>query len=164
MPGPNPEHQPDTNRSRVARVGERPVVKPTQRTRSQPVQPPQTLPSTNVVPKLEDLLPQQMLSVEFQPIGGIFGTITPVAEDDRRRWLRPGRKRQDQKLSQAEASLFTNRDFKALWFSRLFAQSAQGALLYALLILVVDLSDRSVYSSLFVICSIVPSIVFGLPA
>jgi MFS family permease len=117
-----------------------------------------------VAPELADILPQQMLSVEFQPIGGIFGTMTPVSEDDRRRWLRSSRKREDPKLSLAEASLFADRDFKALWFSRLFAQSAQGALLYALLILVVDLSDRSVYSSLFVICSIIPSIIFGLPA
>jgi MFS family permease len=42
------------------------------------------------------------------------------------------------------------------------AQTAQGALLYALLILIADRTDRSIYGSLFVICSIVPSLLFGL--
>jgi len=51
-----------------------------------------------------------------------------------------------------------------LWTSRLVSQTGQGALLYAMLILVVDLSDRSIFNSLFVLCAIVPSIVFGLAA
>ncbi len=51
-----------------------------------------------------------------------------------------------------------------LWLSRLLSQTAQGALLYAMLILVVDLSDRTIFSSLFVLASIIPSMLFGLPA
>jgi len=61
-------------------------------------------------------------------------------------------------------SLLNDADFRTLWLSRMLSQTAQGALLYAMLILVVDLSDRSIYSSLFVLCSIVPSMLFGLPA
>jgi MFS family permease len=64
----------------------------------------------------------------------------------------------------AEAPLLADLDFRMLWLSRLLSQTAQGALLYALLILVVDLSDKTIFTSVFVICSIIPSIVFGLPA
>jgi hypothetical protein len=50
------------------------------------------------------------------------------------------------------------------WLSRVFAQTAQGAILYALLILITDRTDASIYTSLFVICAIAPAIIFGLPA
>ncbi|HUG17179.1 MAG TPA: MFS transporter [Thermomicrobiales bacterium] len=53
--------------------------------------------------------------------------------------------------------------FSSYWIARLLGQSAQGALLYGLLILIADRTDRSIYSSLFVACSIVPSLLFGLP-
>ncbi len=63
----------------------------------------------------------------------------------------------DQPLLREEA-------FRFFWFSRVAAQTAQGALLYALLIVVADRTDASFYNALFVACSIVSSIVFGLPA
>ena len=166
MTGPTPDQQPDIHPPRVHRTRSRPVVNSAQRNRTAPA----STTSARVAQgsplafDLDDHLPQQMLSVEIQPIGGIFGTAIPVSEDDHRRWLKTVRRKPARDGSQAEASLFANRDFKALWYSRLFSQSAQGALLYALLILVVDLSDRSVFNSLFVICSIIPSIIFGLPA
>jgi hypothetical protein len=50
------------------------------------------------------------------------------------------------------------------WLSRVFGQTAQGALLYALLILITDRTDASIYTSIFVICAIAPAIIFGLPA
>lgn len=53
--------------------------------------------------------------------------------------------------------------FRAFWLSRLFVQMAQGALLYGLLILVVDRTSSSIYTALFVNCSIVPAIIFGIP-
>ena len=53
--------------------------------------------------------------------------------------------------------------FRTFWLSRLFVQLAQGAMLYALLILVVDLTSSSFYTALFVNCSILPAIVFGIP-
>jgi len=58
--------------------------------------------------------------------------------------------------------LLDNDAFRAWWFSRLVAQTAQAALLYGLLILIVDQTNRSIYASLFVVCSIVPSLLFGL--
>jgi MFS family permease len=42
------------------------------------------------------------------------------------------------------------------------SQTAQGALLYGLLILIVDQTSSSIWSSLFVICSIIPSLLLGL--
>ncbi len=53
--------------------------------------------------------------------------------------------------------------FRTFWLTRIAAQTAQGALLYALLIIVIDRTDASFFSSLFVVCSILPSIAFGLP-
>ena len=52
--------------------------------------------------------------------------------------------------------------FRAFWLSRLLSQTAQGALLYGLFILIVDRTHQSIYSSLFVLCSTVPSLCFGL--
>jgi MFS family permease len=111
---------------------------------------------------LEEITSTQTLSVEIQNLGGIFGTSAPVMGDPGRRLGRL-RRRPPVPLP-AEESLLADFDFRMLWLSRLLSQTAQGALLYALLILVVDLSDRSVFTSVFVICSIIPSIAFGLPA
>jgi MFS family permease len=54
--------------------------------------------------------------------------------------------------------------YARFWFSRLLSQTAQGAILYALLILIADQTDKSIYTSFFVICAIVPAMLFGLPA
>ncbi|MFL5759183.1 MAG: MFS transporter [Thermomicrobiales bacterium] len=54
--------------------------------------------------------------------------------------------------------------FRNFWLSRLLAQIGQGALMYALLIIVVDRTDQSFYNSVFVVCAIIPTILFGLPA
>ncbi len=62
------------------------------------------------------------------------------------------------------ASLLGDPVYLNFWLSRLFSQTAQGAILYALLILITDQTDQSIYTSLFVICAIVPALVFGLPA
>ncbi|HEY8448739.1 MAG TPA: MFS transporter [Thermomicrobiales bacterium] len=62
------------------------------------------------------------------------------------------------------SSLLREESFRLYWTSRLLAQIGQNALLYALLIIVVDRTDASFYNSLFVICAIIPSLAFGLPA
>ncbi|MEA2511517.1 MAG: hypothetical protein QOF33_5123 [Thermomicrobiales bacterium] len=54
--------------------------------------------------------------------------------------------------------------FRTFWLSRLAGQAAQGAVLYALLVVIVDRTDDPFYGSLFVACSIVPSLLLGLPA
>lgn len=59
--------------------------------------------------------------------------------------------------------LLRERTFRDFWLSRLFVQLGQGMMLYALLVLVVDLSGSSFYNALFVNCSILPAIIFGIP-
>lgn len=61
-------------------------------------------------------------------------------------------------------TLLTQETFRYFWISRLLTQTAQGALMYALLIILVDVTDASFYNSVFVICAILPSLAFGLPA
>ncbi|MCA9858910.1 MAG: hypothetical protein KC438_04270 [Thermomicrobiales bacterium] len=71
----------------------------------------------------------------------------------------------DPAIPEAEkTSLFEDPTFFAFWVSRFLVQVAQGALMYGLLVLVVDSTDSSVYNSIFVVCSVIPAIVFGLPA
>jgi MFS family permease len=67
-------------------------------------------------------------------------------------------------VSIAAEPLLRNVTFRNFWLSRLLSQIGQGALMYALLIIVVDRTDQSFYNSVFVVCAIIPSIVFGLPA
>ena len=59
--------------------------------------------------------------------------------------------------------LMDDERFRIFWLSRLSVQTAQGALLYAFLLIVADRTDSATANSLFVVCSILPSIVFGLP-
>lgn len=108
--------------------------------------------------------------METHPIGGIFSSVEspPIAEEAQtgrfRRVSRSIRRRGRGAATEVVPSLLNEPDFRTLWLSRLLSQTAQGAVLYAMLILVVDLSDRTIFSSLFVLCSIIPSILFGLPA
>ncbi len=146
-------------RARRSRPAATPSRKSPVRTRARPVPP-------EPDPVLEDeITAVQTLSVEIQPIGGIFGASNPVLVDDETPGL-IGRllRRRPTSAKSGEPGLLADLDFRVLWLSRLLSQTAQGALLYALLILVVDLSDRTFFNSLFVICSIIPSIAFGLPA
>jgi MFS family permease len=66
--------------------------------------------------------------------------------------------------TEVRASLFNSDRFLAFWLSRFLGQIAQGALMYGLLVLVVDTTDSSVYNSIFVVCAVIPAIFFGLPA
>ena len=63
-----------------------------------------------------------------------------------------------------QRTLLAQPSFRLYWLSRICAQSGQGAILYALLILVADATDASIYTSLYVLCAIIPSLAFGLPA
>lgn len=68
------------------------------------------------------------------------------------------------RLLPLDRPLLRGEAFRAFWLSRLTAQAAQNALLYGLLIVVVDRTDDPFYTSLFVGCSILPSLLVGLPA
>jgi len=60
--------------------------------------------------------------------------------------------------------LLRNARFRRLLESRLVGQTAQNALLYALLILLVKHSGSSIHSTLLVVALTIPAIVFGIPA
>lgn len=104
----------------------------------------------------------QIVGMELRPVNSLFGQqsepiqLGPVNEHTRRVASPAAPPR--------ATSLTRDQDYMLLWWSRLLGQTAQGAVLYALMILVIDLSDRSFFSSLFVACSSVASIALGLPA
>lgn len=64
----------------------------------------------------------------------------------------------------ARQSLLTDERFRSFWIARVLSSAAHGALVYAFLLLVADQTDRAAYNSLYVICALIPSVVFGLPA
>ena len=169
MTGTEPDKQPSlpgASRStpRPARVAKpRPTVRPARRT--VPLRP-------HVPPPGDESDNDHQHDVETRSLGGLFSASEapnlPAHErvDESAEGKRLFRKRNQhrQVVTVPEPSVMADPAFRTLWTSRLLAQTAQGALLYALLIMVVDLSNRSVYNSLFVICSNIPSIVFGLAA
>lgn len=58
--------------------------------------------------------------------------------------------------------VLANRSFLLLWLAQLISQTAQNAILFALLVLVVDLTSSSIYTSVLVLSFVVPSFVFGV--
>lgn len=62
-----------------------------------------------------------------------------------------------------DVRLLKNHKFRRLLESRVIGQTAQNALFYALVILLVTESDSSVHSTLLVVALTVPSIIFGIP-
>jgi MFS family permease len=67
-------------------------------------------------------------------------------------------------MSNAEPGLLENQPFRRLVVSRAVGQVAQTALLYALLIWVVEETGSSIHTTLLVAAFTLPSIVFGIPA
>jgi MFS family permease len=67
-------------------------------------------------------------------------------------------------MSNAEPGLLENQPFRRLVVSRAVGQVAQTALLYALLIWVVEETASSIHTTLLVAAFTLPSIVFGIPA
>jgi MFS family permease len=63
-----------------------------------------------------------------------------------------------------DVRLLRNARFRRLLESRLVGQTAQNALLYSLLILLVKHSGSSIHSTLLVVALTVPAILFGIPA
>jgi len=74
------------------------------------------------------------------------------------------RRRRRRRTGLVAPPLLQNEAFRTFWLARLTAQTAQGALFYAFLLVVADRTDSAFFNSLFVVSSILPSIAFGLPA
>lgn len=60
--------------------------------------------------------------------------------------------------------LLQDEAFRNFWLARLTVQTGQGALLYAFFIIIADRTDAAFFNALFVVCSSLPAIAFGLPA
>lgn len=58
-------------------------------------------------------------------------------------------------------ALLSDRNFASLWLSQSFAQTAQNAMLFSLLVVVLSITGSSIKSSLLVLCFILPSIPLG---
>jgi MFS family permease len=63
-----------------------------------------------------------------------------------------------------DVRLLSSHRFRRLLESRVLGQTAQNAILYTLLILVVDKTGSSIQSTLLIVAFTVPSILFGIPA
>src|SRR5262245_35503523 len=81
------------------------------------------------------------------------GPRTKTDKSERLARLRP---RRLGRRGPRQPSLLSQEPYRLYWITRLLTQTAQGALVYALLIIVVDETDASFYNSLFVICAIIP--------
>ena len=60
------------------------------------------------------------------------------------------------------ASVLRNRNFMLVWLAQLVSQSAQNAILFTLLVLVTDLTNGSIFTSILVLSFVVPAVVFGI--
>jgi len=60
------------------------------------------------------------------------------------------------------ASVLGNRNFMLVWLAQLISQSAQNAILFTLLVLVTDLTDGSIFTSVLVLSFVIPAVVFGI--
>src|SRR3989304_10405690 len=67
-------------------------------------------------------------------------------------------------LPRPDEPVLGNRNFRLLWLSQICAQTAQNAILFTLLVVVVAQTGSSTQGSLLVISYVVPSILFGLVA
>lgn len=61
-------------------------------------------------------------------------------------------------------SVLANRPFLALWLAQLLSQTAQNAILFALLVLIEQRTKSTVFVSLLILSAIVPAIFFGIAA
>jgi MFS family permease len=89
---------------------------------------------------------------------------TPEQAAQPRRTRRLARVEHQRAPAVPQPPLLQDFSFRNLMLSRLLSQTAQGAIMYALLIILVDRTDMSFFTSIFVVCAIVPSLTFGLPA
>jgi MFS family permease len=58
--------------------------------------------------------------------------------------------------------VLSNRSFRFLWLAQIISQTAQNAILYALIIVVLDLTESTTSTSVVVLCFVVPTVAFGV--
>lgn len=65
-------------------------------------------------------------------------------------------------LRERMPSVLSDRSFLLLWLAQIIAQTAQNAILYALIVVVLDLTGRTTSTSLVVLFFVTPTVVFGV--
>ena len=71
----------------------------------------------------------------------------------------------DDKASEQEERVppvLSNRPFRLLWLAQVISQTAQNAILYALIIIVLDLTESTTSTSFVVLAFALPTVVFGV--
>ncbi len=58
--------------------------------------------------------------------------------------------------------VLSNRAFLLLWLAQIISQTAQNAILYALIIIILDLTESTTSTSIVVLFFVVPTVVFGV--
>ena len=58
--------------------------------------------------------------------------------------------------------VLTNQSFRRLWLAQIISQTAQNAILYALIVVVLDLTESTTSTSVVVLSFVVPTVVFGV--
>ncbi len=65
-------------------------------------------------------------------------------------------------LQQRERAVLSNRRFRSLWLAQLLSQTAQNAILFTLLIVVLTKTNSTTDTSILVLSYVVPSLLFGM--
>ena len=65
-------------------------------------------------------------------------------------------------LKERVPPVLSNRGFRLLWLAQIISQTAQNAILYALIIVVLDLTESTTSTSVVVLSFVVPTVAFGL--
>ncbi len=65
-------------------------------------------------------------------------------------------------LKERVPPVLSNRPFRLLWFAQIISQTAQNAILYALIIVVLDRTKSTTSTSVVVLSFVVPTVAFGI--
>lgn len=65
-------------------------------------------------------------------------------------------------LKEKVPPVLSNRGFRLLWLAQIISQTAQNAVIYALIIVVLDLTESTTSTSVVVLSFVVPTVVFGI--
>lgn len=67
-------------------------------------------------------------------------------------------------VAPADSGLLRNRAFLAIWGAQILSQVAANAIMFALIVLVAEITKSNTSSSLLILLAIVPAVIFGLVA
>jgi len=72
--------------------------------------------------------------------------------------------REGQLLQQRERAVLANPRFRTLWLAQIFSQVSQNAILFALLVIVLNKTSSTMNTSILVLTYVIPSLLFSMVA